>query len=112
MKKMINPGKFNKQIEIGIVTDGIKPETGRDEGRSFEPIRTVWAGVSHVKSTERFQAAAVGAEKTVTFTFRYQPDLVITEDNSIKYNGLIYDIKSVSDPLEAHETLIVTGEAV
>lgn len=109
---MINPGKFNRQIEIGEPPDNFNEDTGRDEGRDFKYIRTVWAGVSHVKTSERFQAAAIGADKTVTFTIRYQPDLVITEDNVIRYNGLIYDIKSVSDPLEAHETLIITGEAV
>lgn len=109
---MINPGKFNKSIEIYMRTDGINPETGRDEGSKLVSLRRVWAGISHVKTTERFRAAAVGAEKTVTFTIRYQPDLSITEDNVIKYNKLIYDIKSVSDPLEAHETLIITAEAV
>lgn len=109
---MINPGKFNKSIEIGIQPGGINLETGRDEGSQFVSLRRVWAGISHVKTTERFQAAAVGAEKTVTFTTRYQPGLIITEDNAIKYNNLIYDIKSVSDPLEAHEILIITAEAV
>ncbi len=109
---MINPGKFNRPIEIGIITDGINPDTGRDEGQEYKAIRTVWAAVSHVRTSERFAAAAVNAEKTVTFTMRYQPDLFITEDNVIKYSNSIYNIKSVSDPLEAHETLIITAEAV
>lgn len=108
---MINPGRFNKKIKIGVISDGINPDTGRDEGCDFVAIRTVWAGISHIKTSERFQAAAVSAEKTVTFTIRFQPDLVISEDNVIKYGGLIYDIKSVSDPLESHEILIITAEA-
>lgn len=109
---MINPGRLNKKIIIGINGDNFSEDTGRDEGRGFAPIRTVFASISHVRTSERFQAAAIGAEKTVTFTIRYQPDLIITEDNVIKYNNCIYDIKSVSDPLEAHEMLIITAEAV
>ena len=108
---MLDPGKFNKRITIGLLTNGINPDTGRDEGRSFVKLRDVWAGVSHVRSSEHFQAAAIGAERTITFTLRYQPDLAITEDNVIKYNGVLHDIKSVSDPLESHEMLIIMGVA-
>lgn len=109
---MIDPGKFNKRITICTDGESFSEETGRDEGRESADIRTVWAAVSHVRTSERFQAAAIGAEKTVTFTIRFQPDLTVTEDNFIKYGGKLYNIKSVSDPLEKHETLVITAEAV
>lgn len=109
---MIDPGKFNKRITICTNGDNFSKDTGRDEGRESAEARTVWASVSHVRTSERFAAAAIGAERTVTFTIRFQPDLTVTEDNFIKYGGKQYDIKSVSDPLEKHETLVITAEAV
>lgn len=106
---MINAGQLNRRITIGIITDGINPDTGRDEGRTFAPIRTVWANVKHVRGSEYFQAAAVSAERTVTFTIRYQPDL--TEKHAILYSDVIYNIKAINDASEGHKIQVITGEA-
>lgn len=108
---MANAGQFNRRIVIGIIPDGFDEESGRDEGSTdFEPIRTVWANVKHVRGSEMFQAAAVNAERTVTFTIRYQRDL--TEKHFIKYNNAIYNIRAINDPSEGHDIQIITAEAV
>lgn len=108
---MANAGQLNRRIIIGTMTDGFNEDSGRDEGDStFEPLRTVWANVKHVRGSEIFQAAAVNAERTVTFTIRYQNDL--TEDHVIKYDNVIYNIRAINDPSEGHDIQIITAEAV
>lgn len=107
---MINAGQLNRQITIGTLTDGINPETGRDEGRVFTSIKKVWANIKHVRGSEFFQAAAVSAERTVTFTIRYQSYL--TEDNVIMYGETMYNIKAINDASEKHTIQVVTAEAV
>lgn len=109
---MNNVGRLNKRITIGIATDGINPETGRYQGEGFRPIRTVWASVKHVKGSEYFQAAAVQAEKTVSFTIRYQRGIEITEEHQVLYNGKMYDIKAVNDVDEEHDVIVLTCEEV
>lgn len=46
---MINAGQLNRRVEICELTDGINPETGRDEGQKYVPVCTVWANVKHVR---------------------------------------------------------------
>ena len=107
---MANAGQLNRRVTIGIMMDGINPETGRDEGCIFVPHYTVWASVKHVRGSEMFQAAAVHAERTVTFTIRYREDL--TEKNIIKYGDTLYNIRAINDPSERHDIQIITAEAV
>ena len=107
---MANAGQLNRRVTIGIMTDGINSETGRDEGCTFVPLCTVWAGVKHVRGSEMFQAAAVHAEQTVTFTIRYREGL--TEKNIIEYSGTLYNIRAINDPSERHDIQVITAEAV
>ena len=48
---MINAGQLNRRVEICELTDGINPETGRDEGQKYVPVCTVWANVKHVRGS-------------------------------------------------------------
>ena len=107
---MINAGQLNRRVEICELTDGINPETGCDEGQKYVPVCTVWANVKHVRGSEYFTAAAVNAERTVTFTIRYKKNL--TEDHYIKYGGTYYNIRAINDASESHDIQIITAEAV
>lgn len=108
---MADAGKLNKRIIIGVMPDGFSEDTGRDEGsNAFIPQRTVWANVKHVRGSEFFEAAAVNAEQTVTFTIRYRAEL--TSDHYIKYKDVVYNIRAINDPSEGHDIQIITAEAV
>ena len=97
---MINAGQLNRRVEICELTDGINPETGRDEGQKYVPVCTVWANVKHVRGSEYFTAAAVNAERTVTFTIRYKK--ILTEDHYIKYGGTYYNIRAIRIRIARH----------
>lgn len=104
----MNAGEFNRQIVLGAMTDGIDPETGRDCGSVFVPEATVWARIRYVRGDEYFRAAAVHAERTVTFTIRWRPG--VTTKTVISYNGDCYDVRAINDQSEKHEILILQCE--
>lgn len=104
----MNAGEFNRRVTLGVMSDGIDPETGRDTGSVFKPSVTVWARIRYVRGKEYFRAAAVHAERTVTFTIRYRPD--VTTKTVIEYDGVRYDVRAINDQAEKHEILILQCE--
>ena len=106
-------GKMDKRIEICEKTSGYNEETGRDDlEEEYIPLKGMWAAVTHVGGKEYFSALAVNAEKTLRFKVRFNPEFEIVPEHFIRYKGKIYDIKSINDPDEAHDILIITCETV
>lgn len=106
----MNAGKLNKLITIGHISSGIDEETGRDVGKTYVSDFVLHANVKHVKGSEYFAASAVNAQNTVQFMVRYCSK--ISQDTVIKYNGNLYDVKSVNDVEERHDCMVLMAEVI
>lgn len=98
-------GKLNRRVGIMHkveTVDELLQTTHR-----FEVVHKVWSGIEPVSMKEITDGDKVKYEATNTFVIRYRPD--VTEEMKIEYNGKIFDIISVIDPMEKHESLEITA---
>lgn len=106
---MINAGKYNKKIkiyQIQIVED--------DDGFQTETKTLVLEPYASVKTTRGFTLISSGTdfEKAYTnFTIRY-PNIVITRDMLIEFNGKNYTIEYINNVNEANVELELQAKEV
>lgn len=70
---------------------------------TWQDIATVWANIKPLRGREFFQAQQIQSEVTHKITIRYRND--IDETCRVKYNGQIFDIKSIIDIDNRHRFL-------
>lgn len=106
---MINAGKYNKKIkiyEVQIVEDAAGFQT-KTKVVILEPY-------ANVKTTRGFTLISSGTdfEKAYTnFTIRY-PNVTITRDMLIEFNGKNYTIEYLSNINESNVELEIQGKEV
>ena len=90
----INPGIFNKRIEIIEIT-----ETKDSDGfpiKSETVILKTWAHVTNVSGTEIMRSNSDFSEVKTRFLIR-TPKAEITKDMMIKFKGNAYNITYIND---------------
>ena len=90
----INPGIFNKKIEIIEIT-----ETKDSDGfpiKSEAVILSTWAHVTNVSGTEIMRSNSDFSEVKTRFLIR-TPKAEITKDMMIRFAGKIYNIIYIND---------------
>lgn len=104
--KELNPGRLNKYVDI-LRQDG---EDNRVGGRRSETLRLVrvaqvWASITNVSGSERFESNQLQAELTHRITIRYRKD--ITRQNKIRYGERMFNIRYIVDWQEKKRFLIL-----
>ena len=105
---------------IGAMRDRIliRARTGRqaaagDPLEDWRDVRTCWANAHQVTGAEKYAAAQRGATTTVSFTIRFPPNVRITPDMQIVWEGRVHDVKSFVNPDDKHRfVLIIADELV
>lgn len=92
-------GKLNKKIKFMVKDKGGTDDDGYPlQGEKI--VKECWASVRGLRGREFYGAAAVQSENDMVFNCRYfsglQPNM------QIKYNNVLFDIKSINDLNEKH----------
>jgi head-tail adaptor len=88
----MSSGKFDRQVLIIVPPNGSTDEWNEENGVPVETM--VWAQIRPAPGSERFASGENLALAPVRFNFRWRPDLV-KPNFVIKYDGLVFDVKSV-----------------
>ena len=105
----INPGIFNKRIEIIEIT-----ETKDSAGfpiKSEIVILNAWAHVTNVSGTEIMKSNSDFSEVKTRFLIR-TPKAEITKDMMIRFAGKIYNIIYINDYSYDKKYMEIMGETV
>jgi SPP1 family predicted phage head-tail adaptor len=95
-----NPAILNKRVKI----IGNK-QTTKDGWDTTEPaiIATCWASIQPARGREYYEARAIRDDESIKIVIRYRTG--ITHDMQIQYRTHTYNIQSIVDPYEDHESL-------
>lgn len=101
-------GKMNRRITLRTMTrtpDGMGgyTETPTDAG-------PYWAHVEPLEGREQIEAMQTGMQRPHRFEMRYQSGM--TGATLVIYDSRTFDVKSVVDPGERHEQLVITADEV
>ena len=86
----------NKLVEFGSQHQGVD-ESGFPVDE-WQPFKKSWVSVRGLRGKEFFEASAVQAQDTKIFNCTYFEGL--TPDMFIKFNGKLYNIKSINNLYE------------
>lgn len=101
----IEAGKLNKRITIE------RPVAVAGEGvTSWATVCTVWAQIRPLVGNRRYQAQQLNADVAGQVVIRYRRD--ITTSMRILYSVRYFQIISIIDPDEKHETLEIDYKEV
>jgi SPP1 family predicted phage head-tail adaptor len=97
----MNAGTLDRRITFFKYQE-IENEVGATEQKLVEYLKT-WARIEPVRGREYYEAQRLKDADSFKITIRYRKNV----DNSmiIKYQQQQFEIKTVSDPYEAHEVL-------
>lgn len=105
----MDAGRLNKRVTIQSRGAGVD-SFGAPNG-TWTDIATVWASVSPLRGQERMNTQQTQADIDHKITVRYRPGLVAKQ--RLKYGVRLFDIESVIDINERHETVeMMCKEAV
>lgn len=105
---MKDPGQMNRRIALRSVQSTPDGGGGYDETVTDSP--EIWAHVEPLQGNEQLQAMQTGMQRPHRFTIRYREG--ITGTTRIVYADRVFDVKSVIDPDERHETLEIMADEV
>ncbi|MGL5087441.1 MAG: phage head closure protein [Clostridium sp.] len=91
MKFKINSAQLKHRIIIQYATNG-KDEDSKPKLEWQEKFNTR-AKIMNVRGSEYIQALGENSKVEKTFYFRASKSHVVTEDDRIIYNGVVYDIE-------------------
>lgn len=95
-----NPAILNKRVKIvGNV------QTTEDGWDTTKPVVvcTTWASIQPARGREWYEARAIRTDESIKIVIRYRTG--ITHDMKIQYQHHTYEIQSIVDPFEDHESL-------
>ena len=101
----INPGEFNKKIEIIAITRTFSEGFATE---SENTVLTCWAKVSNTSGTELMKANADFVEVKTRFLIRY-PSVVINEDMIVRFGGIDYNMTYINDYDFANKYIEIWG---
>lgn len=106
---MRDPGEMNRRVTI--TTAGRPTSDGMGGFVPGEPTELeTWAKVEPLEGDEQLQAMQIGMKRPHRFTMRYRTDLTAAQD--LVYGGRSFDVKSVTDPGESRQYLVVLADEV
>ncbi len=76
----------------------------------WDPVFTCWCGVEQLTGKEYRDADAVYWEDETKFTIRYRKD--VSPDMRIRLDGAVYEITSITDRYNRHESLEILARKV
>ena len=97
----IDPGKFNKRINILTTVEGTN--VVGDTILTPTIFKTVWASVSPIRGRDYVEAKKYQAELTYKITIRYLTG--VTPDMQIQFKTRIFLIQDIINPFEHNEML-------
>lgn len=97
---------FKNRIEILEMRSNPGPEPGETEVL----FSKAWADIKTMKGSEYNNAVMAGNEGKSRFIIRYIKG--IRASMKIKYNGLTYDIESITNDDENNRTITIIGNAI
>lgn len=102
-----NSGSFRNKIVIFSEVDG-EDKDGFPITNARREICIVWCAIKTVRGTEYVSAAATQNENIYRFIIRYRPG--IDARMKIDFKGRIFDIQSVLNDDELHNTLTIVAK--
>ncbi|TYR78450.1 head-tail adaptor protein [Priestia megaterium] len=97
---------FKHRIEIME----LKSNTGPEPGESETLFSKAWADIKTMKGSEYDSAVIAGNVGKSRFIIRYMKG--IKSNMKIKYEGLTYDIESITNDDENNRTITIIGNAL
>lgn len=106
---MEDPGQMDRRITLQTAGAPV-PDGGGGWTPGTPTSFETWAHVEPLQGNEQIQAMQTGMERPHRFTISYRPDVVTTQ--VIVYKGRTFDVKSVVDPDEAHDEIVILADEV
>lgn len=105
----MNPGELRQRVTLQ------RPGTPTPDamgGRSvpWANVGTTWAHVEPLEGNERLRAMQVSPRLSHRITMRYRPG--VTSAMRVLYGARVFGLRSVIDPDERHERLVLLAEEV
>lgn len=101
------PSSMRNRVEflrrVVTVAHGISKER-------WETAFSCWCAVEPLSGREFWEAAAINRENDVRFTIRFRRD--VSAEMRIRLDGSVYDITSILDKNNRHETLEILARTV
>ncbi len=102
--KRARAGDRDKRILIEHLSEAQNTTYGGTD-KSWVTFKSKWAMIKpYSRGMEQFDGAAVRAEKILVFQIQY--DSTITTKMRINYKGVIYNIRSTSEPVGMRTILL------
>jgi len=101
-------GKYNKRIALQIAQ--VVQDTYGQPIESWVDIAAVWANIITSGGREFYAAQKMNAETTAVIKMRYRAGMHTRF--RIKYGNRYFEILSIADPEEHHESLLLSCKEV
>ena len=105
---MISAGELNKRIILQIAQ--LKQDSYGEPIETWTDIATVWANIITSGGREFYAAQKMNAETTAVIKMRYRA--AMHTRFRIKYGNRYFEILSIADPEEHHESLLLSCKEV
>ena len=104
----VGSGAFNRKITIQKLVATTDAMGGGV--RNWSDYIKTWAHIEPWKGTEKIIAQQTYASNLSQFLIRYRPSQNIDASMRILYRSRIYNIRSITQPAEAHTTIQILAE--
>jgi len=97
----MNAGTLDRKISV-MAYQEVKNEVGAMEQKPVELFKP-WARVEPARGREYYEAQKIKEADAYKITIRYRKN--VDDSMLIKYGSRTFEIQTVTDPYEAHESL-------
>ena len=104
----VGSGAFNRHITIQKLVTSIDAMGG--SARNWADYIKTWAHIEPINSSEKIIAQQTYTSLMSKFLVRYRPSQNIDTSMRILYRSRIYNIRSITQPAEAHTTIQILAE--
>lgn len=101
-------GKMNRRITLR--TNARTPDGMGGYTNTPTDAGPYWAHIEPLEGREMIEAMQTGMQRPHRITMRYRAGLI--GSTLVIYEGRTFDVKSVVDPDEKHEQLVITADEV
>lgn len=102
MGNMISAGKLNRRV---VLLNPVDTTVGTKTTRSWVPWKTLWANVRPMTAHEIYVYQQLDEQLSYTITVRYK--IGITPMMRVQYKNRVFEVRSVIDPEECHEQIVM-----
>jgi SPP1 family predicted phage head-tail adaptor len=104
----VGSGAFNRKITIQKLVTSIDAMGG--SVRNWTNYISIWAHIEPLSGSEKIVAQQTYTSLISKFLIRYRPSQNIDASMRILYRSRIYNIRSITQPAEAHTTIQILAE--